>query len=463
MSSGRHFLLLLIFAAIGAAFAWFMPGLYPQYITSPTLGMIAGGFIFVSGALIVLSLRQRATVKQCADIMSQMNEMMGLVIGDQRRSEEQMQNIQGALSTLEADPNRDVGEVVAEVKVLQSLIEQLYQSRGATPAAAAAAAAAAIPAAPPTLRVVDNPAQARRETMGREALGRIEPLKPIAAKDPAKDSPKEPPKDDNAGSLPMPPVAQGLGERQILDLIRDGLRENRVELALQPIVSLPQRKRRFFECYSRIKAADGKILVPEQYIDIAERFGLVTAIDNMLLFRCIQLLRKLRKANANVGFFLNISHRTLADRDFFREFINLMAQNAELAPAIVFEFSQRAWDNADNTLHRDLDRLAQLGYRFSLDKVTNLDIDVPGLSSRHFRFIKVEAARLAQAAASGAIGEDPKGFKRMLDSYAIDLIVDRIESEPMLLELLELSIDFGQGYLFGEPRIAKPDLATAAS
>jgi cyclic-di-GMP phosphodiesterase TipF (flagellum assembly factor) len=281
---------------------------------------------------------------------------------------------------------------------------------------------------------------------------RPEPARPAAT--PAK---------DEGSSLPMPPVAQGLGERQILDLLRDGLRENRVELALQPIVSLPQRKRRFFECYSRIKAADGKILVPEQYLDIAERYGLVTAIDNMLLFRCIQLLRKLRKANANVGFFLNISQRTLADRDFFREFINLMAQNAELAPAIVFEFSQKAWDTADNTLHRDLDPLAQLGYRFSLDKVTNLDIDVPALSSRHFRFIKIEATRLAQAAASGAIGDDPKAFKRMLDSYAIDLIVDRIESEPMLLELLELSIDFGQGYLFGEPRIAKPDLATAAS
>jgi cyclic-di-GMP phosphodiesterase TipF (flagellum assembly factor) len=261
----------------------------------------------------------------------------------------------------------------------------------------------------------------------------------------------------------MPPVAQGLGERQILDLLRDGLRENRVELALQPIVSLPQRKRRFFECYSRIKAADGKILVPEQYLDIAERHGLVTAIDNMLLFRCIQMLRRLRKANANVGFFLNISQRTLADRDFFREFINLMTQNAELAPAIIFEFSQRAWDSADATLHRDMDRLAQLGYRFSLDKITNLDIDIQALSSRHFRFVKIEAARLAQAAASGAMGDDPRGFKRLLDSYAIDLIVDRIESEPMLLELLELSIDFGQGYLFGEPRIAKPELATAAS
>jgi cyclic-di-GMP phosphodiesterase TipF (flagellum assembly factor) len=439
MSSGRHLLLLLVSLAAAIAAAWFLPRSLPAEI-SPQLGYVIGGFVFAAGALVVLGLRQRATVRQCADIMGQMNEALGIVIADQRRLEDALQNMQGAINTLDAEPTRDVGEVVAEVKVLQSLIEQLYKARGT-----AAVPAPVAPLAPPTLRVVDNPNVLRREN-------RAEPPPAAAAKE-----------ENSGNSLPMPPVVQGLGERQILDLIRDGLRENRVELALQPIVSLPQRKRRFFECYSRIKAADGKVLVPEQYLDIAERFGLVTAIDNMLLFRCIQLLRKLRKANANVGFFLNISQRTLADRDFFREFINLMAQNAELAPAIVFEFSQRAFDSADATLYRDLDRLAQLGYRFSLDKVTNLDIDVPALSSRHFRFIKVEAARLAQAAASGAIGDDPKGFKRMLDSYAIDLIVDRIESEPMLLELLDLSIDFGQGYLFGEPRIAKPDLATAAS
>jgi cyclic-di-GMP phosphodiesterase TipF (flagellum assembly factor) len=451
MSSRGHVILLLVIAAGAAGFAWQAPQLWPLIFTSEIVGAIGGGFIFVAGAMIVLHLRQRATVRQVADIMGQMNDAMGAVIGDQRRIESALMGMQNALSALETEPTRDVGEVVAEVKVLQNLIEQLYQARGNAAAGQATFATSAAPVAP-SLRVIETPAS--------------RPEAPAVTTAVAKSNGN---KDENpSSSLPMPPVAKGLGERQILDLLRDGLRENRVELALQPIVSLPQRKRRFFECYSRIKAADGKVLVPEQYLDIAERFGLVTAIDNMLLFRCIQLLRKLRKANANVGFFLNISQRTLQDRDFFREFINLMAQNSELAPAIVFEFSQRAWDNADNTLYRDLDRLAELGYRFSLDKITDLDIDVQALSARHFRFVKIEATRLAQAAASGAIGDDPRNFKRMLDSYAIDLIVDRIESEPMLLELLELSIDFGQGYLFGEPRIAKPDIAatppsTAAS
>ena len=54
-------------------------------------------------------------------------------------------------------------------------------------------------------------------------------------------------------------------------------------------------------------------------------------------------------------------------------------------------------------------------------------------------------------------------LKRTLDSYAIDLIVERIETEPMLLEVLDLHVDFGQGFLFGEPRIAKGETAGALS
>jgi cyclic-di-GMP phosphodiesterase TipF (flagellum assembly factor) len=42
-----------------------------------------------------------------------------------------------------------------------------------------------------------------------------------------------------------------------------------------------------------------------------------------------------------------------------------------------------------------------------------------------------------------------------MDSAGIDLIVEKIETEQMLVELLEYSIDFGQGYLFGEPRLSK--------
>ena len=70
------------------------------------------------------------------------------------------------------------------------------------------------------------------------------------------------------------------------------------------------------------------IILPEQYISIAEREGLITAIDNMLLFRCVQLLRKTQGPSKNVDFYCNISPYSLADLGFFREFVEFMSDHA---------------------------------------------------------------------------------------------------------------------------------------
>jgi len=394
---------------------------------APTLDALAPGMALVFGLLVLLGgallhlgyALWRARERADGEVAGAMDSVAHLE-RVQRRLEGDLAQVRNALADLQARPEQNVGAVVAEVKVLQALVERLYSARAGAPAPRPAGETAAA-----------NGATAQRAAAtAANAAG---------------------------GSLPMPPLAEGLDEQEILDLVREGLRENAVELALQPIVSLPQRKRRFYECYSRVRTNDGKIIVPEQYLEVAERHGLVTAIDNLLLFRCIQTLRRIRKGNANVGFFLNISPNTLADRGFFRDFIQLMAQNIELAPALVFEFPQRALAQADDSLWRDLERLAQMGFRFSIDQVADLDIDAATLSGRHFRFLKLEAGRVMEAARSGLFGNDPKLLKRTLDSYAIDLIIERIETEPMLLEVLDLHVDFGQGFLFGEPRIAKAD------
>ena len=435
MSGFRRLLPCLIYVVPAAVVAFGFPRYFPAL--TPMDALLFGIMVGLAGAVLhlafALSEAQRITRSRISGALEALSHGERM----QRRLEGELAQMRHALIDLQSRPAQDVGEVVAEVKVLQSLIERLYSARSGTSGIAAAPVPPSPPASPqPAAQPSANPAG------GAPAMPpQQQPVNPNAA----------------AGSLPMPPIAEGLNEQNILDLVREGLRENAVELALQPIVSLPQRKRRYFECLSRVRTGDGKIIVPEQYLDVAERYGLLAAIDNLLLFRCIQTLRRIRKNNANVGFFLNISPHTLADRGFFRDFIQLMAQNIELAPALVFEFPQRSLAQADDSLWRDLDRLAQMGFRFSMDQVADLDIDASDLSARHFRFLKLDAGRVMDAARQGLFGADPKMLKRTLDSYAIDLVVERIETEPMLVELLDLQIDFGQGFLFGEPRIAKSD------
>ena len=252
-----------------------------------------------------------------------------------------------------------------------------------------------------------------------------------------------------------PRVLTGLDEDEILDMVREALRDNKVELFVQPIVSLPQRKRRHYECFSRIRGDDDAILTPDQYIAIAEREGLIGTIDNMLLFRSIQLVRRLQKAQSDASIFINISEHTLADTRFLREFVAFMASNRDLAPHLVFEFSQPSVERHSEDALPQLDRLGRLGFRLSMDQVTTLDFDVADLHRLHIRFLKVEAGRLLEQTRASTQRLDIRAFKRALDEQAIDLIVEKIESEQSLLEILDMPVDFGQGFLFGEPRLAK--------
>jgi cyclic-di-GMP phosphodiesterase TipF (flagellum assembly factor) len=150
------------------------------------------------------------------------------------------------------------------------------------------------------------------------------------------------------------------------------------------------------------------------------------------------------------------------DKAFFQDFVDFIADNAELAPSLIFEFSQAAFQGMDSDLRGHLDRLAGLGFRFSLDQMASLDLDLPALEARNVRFLKVDADLvLAQAAGENA-AVDFRALQRSLVRFGIDLIVEKIENDQTLVELLEYSIDYGQGYLFGAPRLAGEAATEAA-
>ena len=120
----------------------------------------------------------------------------------------------------------------------------------------------------------------------------------------------------------------------------------------------------------------------------------------------------------------------------------------------MLELTQADLDEHLTEIEPDLMKLGQLGYRFSMDSVTDISLDIGGLVDRHFHYVKIDAALILDRIQAGG-GADIRMLKQQLDQHDVDLIVERIESEQMLVELLDFNIDFGQGYLFGEPRISK--------
>lgn len=242
-------------------------------------------------------------------------------------------------------------------------------------------------------------------------------------------------------------AAVGMSDRQILDLVRQAVGEGAIDLFLQPVVTLPQRRRRYYECLSRVPDGRGGVLAADAYMAAAEQEGLLAPIDNLLLFRAVQLVRRARGQNAHVGFFCNVSRHTLKDSGFLGDFLNFLEENPELAPSLILEIAQPEWDPADSEARDHMESLSALGVRFSLDRVEDLELDGEMLRRRGFRFVKVPARQLLDKDTT-----DPLRLKRSLDQCGIQLVAEKIERERDLVELLEHDIDMGQGYLFGEPK-----------
>src|SRR5450756_432028 len=193
---------------------------------------------------------------------------------------------------------------------------------------------------------------------------------------------------------------RSLSREGIVELIGKAVDAHRIDLYLQPIVTLPQRKVRYYEALSRLRTDEGDIVTAADFIDYAESVGLMPKIDNLLLFRCVQVTRRLQLKNRDVGLFCNVSASTLSDPVFFRQFLDFMDANRALSNALMFEFTQSAYGALGPLEHESLAALSELGFRFSMDNVTDLRMEPKELADRSFRFLKVPAKLLLNPAAS---------------------------------------------------------------
>ena len=258
------------------------------------------------------------------------------------------------------------------------------------------------------------------------------------------------------------PAFAGFDRDGIIAAIRRAIDSGRIDLFLQPVVTLPQRKVRYYEALSRLKADNGDLVLADDFIDYAEAGRLMPSLDNLSVVRCVQVVRRLLLKSRDVGLFCNLSSATLTDSSF-PKFLEFMEANRAIAPALVFEFTQSAVRAMGPIEHESLAALAERGYRFSIDNLTDLRVEARELNERGFRFVKAPAALLFNRVGLASTDIHPADFSDLLGRFGIDLIADHIENESTVVDLLDFDVRFGQGMLFSPPRPVRAEALQAVS
>lgn len=307
--------------------------------------------------------------------------------------------------------------LIAEIDALSEEVIRLSDAQ--------VASAAPVPPAAAPVRAVAN--EARPEP---RVEARVEPRFTIATPEPVDD-----------GTL--------------LEAVRDALNNNRVELHVQPIVSLPQRRIRFFELLARPRDAEGNHYQAADCIPALEAAGLRAEFDVLMLLRGVQLVRKLEQRAKDVGFFLNLSPALLTQIETFNPLFEFLQREREHAANIVLEFSYDGVRQLDRTGLYRMGQISALGFALSVDGIDRFDVDFANLSKHGVRFLKFDAAVFSDIDAIAKSPVDLADLREICERSGLLPVLSKVEAEAELIKLSDLDFPLGQGMLFGAPKLAK--------
>ena len=250
MSFMTHFLFLVSYAVAAAAAGFMLPRSLPHL--DPMLCYLLAGAGFLAAAvlheMISRRLAQRDGAEQLDQVYDEIDELREVnrgLIAEITRAREEMAVLCEVVETAADGSNQ---ALVREMKVLQSQLGQFGDVK------------------PP------KPANVERRRAGASRSAKAAPA-PEAQSDAVPAGARESapaPRTCATAAVTTRTVETRIAEEEILGHIREALGSNRIDLYLQPIVSLPQRRTRHYEAFSRIRTADGRIVTPAQYIEVAK-------------------------------------------------------------------------------------------------------------------------------------------------------------------------------------------------
>jgi cyclic-di-GMP phosphodiesterase TipF (flagellum assembly factor) len=386
--------------------------------------------------------------------------------------------IEGLRSDLEMETRNQRDKITSDLGLLETLIKQLSRDlTRPTPAPGpdvVAPAAAAIPPEPPASEdsVPDTGSEdvtllEEETTVETEAEQSPEPAEAAVAVEEAETEETsedievvEGAKEEAAAVEAAEEIASDESDtgEGLLGTLRQAVERGRVDLYLQPIVVLPERKTRYYEGLTRIRTASDDVILPGAYLPVAESEGMMPLIDNVLLVKSVQVLRRRSPDSKVKALFCNISMQSLLDADFFPELVEFMEENSGLSENLVFEIRQPEIIGLTRSELGALDTLGALGFSFSLDHVGDLDVDFIGLSDRYFRFIKIGAPTFLYGMKDSGAGLPAADMKGYLEGFGLQLIVEKVEDEAQVAELIDMGVEYAQGNLFAAAKPVTPDL-----
>jgi diguanylate cyclase (GGDEF)-like protein/PAS domain S-box-containing protein len=234
--------------------------------------------------------------------------------------------------------------------------------------------------------------------------------------------------------------------------LREALSTTELNLWYQPIVDLATHEIKSFEALIRWDSRDYGLVMPDDFIGLAEESGLIIPIGKQMFKLACYFIQDLHRAGHSIlTVTVNISAVQLMQNDFVESVQTIITETGVDTSHLGFEITESVLMESMDLNIEKLEAIKQLGITIYLD-----DFGTGYSSLKYLQHLPIDVVKIDKSFIDTLQdGPDSPGLTKIIIELAhhlgITTVAEGVETEQQLQALVRYNCDAVQGYFFSKP------------
>ena len=236
--------------------------------------------------------------------------------------------------------------------------------------------------------------------------------------------------------------------------LRKAIGAGQLVVHYQPIVSLQDNRMRGFEALVRWNHPERGLLLPGEFIPVAEESDLILLLGRWVLRESCRQMAAWRSSHpcaSSLTVSVNISSRQLTDPHFVEDVEFALAESGLEPEFLVLELTESSIMGKGEGTLPTLDRLKAMNVRLEIDDFGTGYSSLSYLQKLPFDTLKIDRSFIRELSVGSRSVDIVKAIIELAHSLRLDVIAEGVETEEQLRSLIELGPNYIQGFLISKP------------
>lgn len=237
--------------------------------------------------------------------------------------------------------------------------------------------------------------------------------------------------------------------------LKQAFKDNRFRLFAQPIHALEPAKYALpfshYEILIRMYEEEGNIIPPDEFIPVAENYGMMPVLDRWVVKDVIRQLKVVKEQTPIPVFAINLSGTSLDDEAFLG-FVLDEINKAKIDPRMLcFEITEQVAISNLKLAEKFIETLREMGSSFSLDDFGTGVSSYGYLRSLNVDYLKIDGIFIKDILSDDVARAMVQSIVQVGHTMGLKIIAEYVENDEIVEILRMMSIDYGQGYGISRP------------